>query len=40
MRLFREYNYLENNKETQKIFNGTIKSFNDIVVDYRDALLL
>lgn len=34
---YSEYNYLENNKETQKISNGTIKSFNDTVVDYRDA---
>ena len=30
-------NALENNKETQKISNGNIKSFNDIVVDYRDV---
>ncbi len=37
MFVYSEYNYLENNKETQKISNGTIKSLNDIIVDYRDA---
>ena len=37
MFVYSEYNYLENNKETQKISNDTIKSFNNTVVDYRDA---